>query len=82
MSEFQDVEFIKTELRAGLTFSNIALQSKDAGKISRNTANARKAYDALLRFLSKASLGDEDVAEVDQMLAKLKANLLQLGEAV
>jgi hypothetical protein len=34
-------DFIKTELRVGLTFSNLALQSKDADKTSRNTAHAQ-----------------------------------------
>ena len=75
-----DFEFVKTELKTGLTFSTIALQAKDAQKISRNTMNARKAYDTLLRFLDRSTLSDQDVADVEQMLAKLKANLIQLGE--
>ena len=82
MPQFQDVELIKTELKAGLTFSKIALQAKDTAKISRNTANARKAYDTLLRFLNKSLLSEEELAEVEPMLAKLKSNLLELGEAV
>jgi len=82
MPEFQDVEFIRTELKTGLTFSNIALQAKDAAKISRNTANARKAYDTLLRFMDRSMLSDEDLAELDPMLLRLKTNLLELGEMV
>jgi len=82
MVEYPDVTLIKTELKAGLTFSTIALQAKDTAKISRNTANARKAYDTLLRFLKKSILSDADMAEVDPMLAKLKSNLLELGEAL
>ena len=82
MPEFQDVEFIRTELKTGLTFSNIALQAKDTAKISRNTANARKAYDTLLRFMDRSMLSDEDLAELDPMLLRLKTNLLELGEMV
>ena len=80
MPASHDVEFVKTELRTGLTFSTIALQAKDAQKIFRNTMNARKAYDTLLRFLDKSALSDQDRADVEQMLSKLKSNLIQLGE--
>ena len=82
MAASHDLEFVKVELKTGLTFSNIALQAKDATKISRNTMNARKAYDTLLRFLDRSALSDQDLADVEKSLAKLKANLLLLGEAV
>ncbi len=82
MPKSQDIEFIKIELKAGLTFSTIALQAKDTSKISRNTANARKAYEVLLRFIDRSMIGNEELAEIEQSLEKLKSNLIRLGEAV
>jgi hypothetical protein len=50
-----ETQFLRTELLAGLNFSKIALEGEDESKIERNRANARKAYDALLRFIPDAA---------------------------
>lgn len=73
--------FLKTELKTGLTFAKIALESKDPSKISRNTLNARKAYDTLLHFLKEAELTTADHVLVQQLLAKLKSDLVELGQS-
>jgi hypothetical protein len=80
MSGHAELKFVKAELKAGLTFSLIALQSKSQAKIARNRADARKAYDTLVRFSDKSPLSIEGVEEFANLLAKLKSNLLQLSE--
>jgi len=76
------VQFLRTELIAGLTFSRIALQAKHAAKIDRNRANARKAYDALLHFTPETSIPVKDATEIHSKMAQLKADLQKLGEDV
>jgi len=64
----------------GLTFSKIALETKDESKIVRNRANARKAYDAVLHFAPGTSLSAEEAQQIDASMALLKSALQQLGE--
>jgi hypothetical protein len=54
-----EVEFLRTELRTGLTLSAIALRGGDKSRVDRNRVNARKAYDALLHFIPKVPLTSE-----------------------
>ena len=75
-----EMEFLRTELQTGLTLSKIALEAADQDKIDRNRANARKAYDTLMHFMSKATLKAEDADEIRAGLAQLKSELQQLGE--
>lgn len=75
-------QFLRAELRAGLTFSRIALRSKQESKVERNRVNARKAYEALLRFIPGTKLSEESAREINSEMAQLKADLRQLGEDV
>lgn len=75
-----EMHFLHTELHAGLSFSKIALGAKDESRIERNRTNARKAYDALLRFIPGAILSAEETKEINSQMAGLKAALRQLGE--
>jgi len=74
--------FLKTEVQTGLLFAKIALESKNPHKISRNTLNARKAYDTLLYFLNDTVLNEDADSEFHIKLATLRGNLLELGEYV
>lgn len=76
------VALLRTELSLGLTFSGIALQSDNPEKTARNTANARKAFDVALRLIHKIILTTEEKSETDAGLAKLKADLVKLGENI
>lgn len=76
------IQFLRTELIAGLTFSKIALQAKNNAKGERNRMNARKAYDTLLHFIPETSLSVEDAKEINAKMAQLRADLQQLGEDV
>ena len=71
-------DFIKTELHLGITFSTLALQSKNADKVSRNTAHAQKAHDVALRYYRKASVQQESATEIKTLLAQLESNLALL----
>ncbi len=73
------VNALKTELETGLTFSRVALNSKDnANKRARNTANARKAYDTAQDWAAKLALTPADSKEVAAGFERLKANLAKL----
>ncbi len=70
--------FIKTELHVGLTFSNLALLSKNADRASRNAAHAQKAYDTALYHFQKTALEEESTVTIKKLLAQLQANLALL----
>ena len=74
------VEFFRKELRTGLTMARIALEAESRNKVDRNRANARKAYDAALRFIAKTPLTDEEAEEIRAMITRLKLALAELGE--
>lgn len=74
------VEFLRTELRTGLTMARIAFEAQSRDKLDRNRVNARKAYDTALRFLAKTPLREEEAEEIRGMITRLKAALMQLGE--
>ena len=77
-----ELQFLHAELLTGLTLSGIALEAKRKHKIDRNRINARKAYDSVLRFMPSTIMLDSECEEVKLKLAKLKAELLLLGEDV
>jgi len=77
-----EVDFIRSELATGLTLSKIAKDSAWHAKSDRNRANARKAYDAVIRFLPRVTLTDEEALELKAKLEHLKGELTKLGEEV
>src|SRR5262249_7600174 len=76
-----DVEFLHTEIQLGLTMAKIARELRHDEKEERNRANARKAYDTVLRFIPKLKgLTAEEAAKFKVGLAQLKSALQKLGE--
>jgi hypothetical protein len=75
------VDFIKTDLDTALTVVQIARQTNEREKAIRNQQNARKAYDAVLRYMGSASLGRSDRGNMMRKLSILKSALLSLGES-
>lgn len=73
-------DFLRTEIRTGLTFSRIALDSTRKDKRERNRANARKAYDAIVRFMHGSTPDADEAKEIKRGLAQLKSELVKLGE--
>ena len=76
------IKIIKTEMKVGLTFADIALQTYDRAKRQRNRTNARLAYDTVMRYCKASRFSDEDEREIQSCGARLKAALQQLGESV
>jgi hypothetical protein len=77
-----EVGFLRCELQVGLTLARIALDSARRGTTIRNRVNARKAYEALLRFIPKVSLTSDETKEINSNLEELKSALRQLGEKI
>ncbi len=76
------MEFVRAELLAGMTRANIARNASDDSKKQRNRREARKAYDAILRFLSQTVPSQEEKDQIDSKLKELKSALRSLGEEV
>ena len=79
------VEFLKVEAETGLTFAAIAKQSGDAGnaeKAARNRAQARIAYDTVLRFIGRVALTQAESESLDLQMTRLKIGLQKLGEPI
>ena len=72
--------FLKTDVETALTFSGIALQTSDENKKQRNTKNARRGYDSILRFVGRIPIGAEDAEFLSSKLQRLKTELQKLGE--
>ena len=77
-----EIAFLRTELHTGLTLSRIALSKNHTEKRSRNRANAKKAYDAVIRFLPGTNLAPDQEVEIRNMLEELKVELRLLGETI
>lgn len=75
-------DFLRAELMVGLTRAKMAQKASTESKRERNRVEARKAYDSVLRFLSKAALSPEENKEIDSKLTELKFVLQSVGEDV
>ena len=76
------VRFLRTEVELGLEFSEFALRTTDSITVSRNQANAQKAYAELLRFLPKMDLTGDEKRDIDRKMTRLKSNLELLRRKV
>lgn len=72
------VNFILTELAAGMTFASVA-EKRGSGK-EQSRARARAAYDSVLRFRGRVRLTEEESKKVQGKLEALKKRLEALGE--
>ena len=75
------VAFLHAEVSTGLTFARAASTAKYADKAARNLANARKACDTALDYMSRVPLSSNEFAELEAKLAELKRELQHLGES-
>jgi hypothetical protein len=60
--------------------SRIARQARHAGKKKRNRISARRAYDAILRYLPASNLSAQEAQEIETGLSELRSELQNLGE--
>lgn len=75
-------EFLKVDLQTALTFTGIALRTTSGEKKQRNLRAARKAYDSIGRLLQKTELEEAEAHELNRDLQRLRAELIDLGEAL
>ena len=75
-----EMEFLRTELFAGMTRAKIAQSATDECKRERNRGEARKAYDAVLHFLPQTPVSQGEKEKIESKIAELKFVLRSLGE--
>ena len=77
------LDFLAIDLGIGLTMAHMAARA-DIGSDSRarNTRNARRAYDTIVRFRTNTVATDRQGEELDQKTSELRVALLNLGECV
>lgn len=74
------VDFLKIDLRLGLTFANLALRTCDVETKRRQTQLARKVYDTIIALREQVTLPDTDNDYLDHNLERLRSELTDLGE--
>jgi hypothetical protein len=76
-SAYHRLEFIKTELKLCFTFSTIAAQKYESA--ANSMANAEKAYETVMHFLSDPKhakhLTDEQTQDITAELERLRDRL-------
>ena len=74
-------EFLILEADTGSTFARIALDAiGNHEKVRRNTPNARRAYDTILRFKGRLQLGPVEAAELMAKVELLRGQLQKLTQ--
>lgn len=74
------VDFLRTEVQCGHTFASIGLSTNDESNRIRNTANARIAYNTLVRFMGRIAFNSEEAKELTDGTDSLRYKLVALGE--
>ena len=75
-----EIDFLRSEVDTGLTLAKIAHNANRDDRKSRNRLNARKAYDAVVRFTPRVTLTAEETDEMKTKMEQLKSELQKLGE--
>jgi len=73
-------QFLKIDLETALTFLQIARETNDDTRRSRNIRSARKAYETVIKLSRKIQLADVEFQAINQTLEELKTRLADLGE--
>jgi hypothetical protein len=75
-----NANFLRVDLDTALTFSNLALQSQDSIKKTRNKRAARRAYETVVKLMGGVELTEEDARILADKLRRLKSELQSLGD--
>lgn len=75
------VDFLKTDVAAGLTFAETARTARTSSKRERNRHSARRAYDTVTKLIGRVTLTEFDAKILGRDLARLKSELRGLGES-
>jgi hypothetical protein len=74
------VDFLCIDAQMALTFSSIALNTRDLQRRERTTRAARRAYDTIQKLKSGVSMTVVDTEKLNKNLRRLKNELERLGE--
>lgn len=80
--ETNQVQFLLIEVETAMTFCDVAKTSADPDRMSRNIANARTAYDTLLKFMDRVHFDANSKKEFDYKFARLQDLLRDLGQQI
>ena len=76
------VDFLMTDLNTGIMLARVAMGAKqDSPRQTRNTRNARLAYETVLRFRKKIQATSAVKDMLDEKLGRLRSMLEALGES-
>ncbi len=76
------IQAIFADLRVGLTLVQVARRAKPhSDRRARNQTNARKAYDAVVRFSKGLAFTPAEEQKLKDGLAEIKSTLQELGES-
>ncbi|HEY1578677.1 MAG TPA: hypothetical protein VGF82_16535 [Terracidiphilus sp.] len=73
------VDFLRTDLDAGLTFVSVAKTTTCLETRARNFSKALKAYETVLRFLPRVTPSVGEQTEIMSKLEDLRADLERAG---
>lgn len=73
-------DFLRIDSETALTFSAIALDTRDSEKRIRATRTARKAYNSIMRLSKNIEFTEAERQKLDANLQRLKDELQRLGE--
>jgi hypothetical protein len=73
-------DFLRVDAETALTFTQAALTTDNPEKKSRNTQNARRAYDTIQRLSARLTYTDSEQAYMLELMARLEKDLERLGE--
>ena len=73
-------EFLLTDIDTALTFMDVAESTGKAEIRNRNYANARRAYDTVLRFMQNLAIADDQRKKLASKLNILKSRLQNAGQ--
>ena len=74
------VNFLHIDTQTALTFSSIALATRDPEKRRHATQVARKAHDTVERLMGGTRLDNTDKEKLEANLQRLKSELESLGQ--
>lgn len=74
--------FLQIDSEIALTFSSMALETRNPEKRKRTTWSARKAYDTIMQFRENTDLSDQQRGKLETNLRRLKNELQRLGQSV
>ena len=74
------VDFLFTECGLAVTFLNVADTTTIPATAQRNRGNARKAYDAILRYRPRLVLSAAETQSIEDKLSVVRTQLEAVGE--